>query len=93
LNFPNLMGWLMARTPSHIRGRMVGGLMMCVFLGQFSSPIVSQPLISRGGLEYGYRGMGILLLCVAALAGLSAGLKSLQRRRSQNTPGGSLPHS
>jgi MFS family permease len=93
LNFPNLMGWLMARTPSHIRGRMVGGLMTCVFLGQFSSPIVSQPLISRGGLEYGYRGMGILLLCVAALAGLSAGLKSLQRRRSQNTPGGSLPHS
>jgi len=92
LNFPNLMGWLMARTPGHVRGRIVGGLMTCVFLGQFSSPIVTQPLISRGGLEYGYRGMGIVLLCVAAIAGLSAGLKPLQRRRAQNTPGGSLPH-
>ena len=66
--------------------------MTCVFLGQFSSPILTQPLISRGGLEYGYRGMGILLLCVAALAGLSAGLKPLQRRRAQNAPGGSPPH-
>jgi MFS family permease len=91
LNFPNLMGWLMARTPAHVRGRIVGGLMTCVFLGQFSSPIITQPLISRGGLEYGYRTMGMVLLCVAALAALSAAVKPLQRRRTRGAPGGSPP--
>lgn len=90
LNFPNLMGWLMARTPAHVRGRIVGGLMTCVFLGQFSSPIITQPLIARGGLEYGYRVMGMLLLCVSALAALSAAVKPLQRR-PHSAPGGSPP--
>jgi MFS family permease len=82
LNFPNIMTWLMARTPAHVRGRVVGGLTMCIFFGQFFSPIASHPFVERGGLSYAYQVLAILLaaLSVAALAG--AIIKPYQERRA-----------
>jgi len=82
LNFPNIVTWLMTRTPAHVRGRVVGGLTMCIFLGQFFSPIASHPFVERGGLAYAYRVLAFLLagLATAALAG--AIMKPYQKRRS-----------
>ena len=42
---PSLYVWLANETPPAIRGRALGGFTTAVFLGQFLSPVVSQPLI------------------------------------------------
>ncbi|MBD2151437.1 MFS transporter [Pseudanabaena sp. FACHB-1277] len=44
---PNLDSWLTSTVPSSYRGRAVGGLTASTFLGQFLSPILSQPLIQK----------------------------------------------
>lgn len=48
---PNLDAWLTASVPGSFRGRAVGGLTAATFLGQFLSPIVSQPVIDNLGLN------------------------------------------
>nr|WP_281392807.1 MFS transporter [Roseospira goensis] len=47
--FPNITTWLMSLAPAHLRGRLVGGSTMSIFLGQFLSPVYSQPLVSAVG--------------------------------------------
>ena len=47
LLLPNLAAWLTDIAPLARRGRAVGGLTLAVFLGQFISPLVTQPLIER----------------------------------------------
>jgi MFS family permease len=47
---PNLNVWLADKAPEWIRGRVFGGLTSAVFLGQFSSPIITMPLVEYGGL-------------------------------------------
>jgi MFS family permease len=42
---PNLYIWLASETPNAIRGRVLGGFTTALFLGQFLSPVLSQPLI------------------------------------------------
>jgi predicted MFS family arabinose efflux permease len=42
---PSLYVWLANETPLAIRGRALGGFTTAIFLGQFLSPILSQPLI------------------------------------------------
>lgn len=42
---PNLYVWLASETPAAVRGRVLGGFTTAVFLGQFLSPILSQPVI------------------------------------------------
>ena len=44
LLMPNLNVWLMTEAPEAKRGRLVGGLTMSLFLGQFASPIVLRPI-------------------------------------------------
>lgn len=48
---PNLDAWLTSTVPGSYRGRAVGGLTASTFLGQFLSPIVSQPVIENLGLD------------------------------------------
>lgn len=43
---PSLYVWLANEMPVAIRGRALGGFTTATFLGQFLSPILSQPLIS-----------------------------------------------
>lgn len=45
---PNLNVWVNAIAPVHLRGRAIGGLTTCLFLGQFASPILTQPLLAWG---------------------------------------------
>ncbi|MCB1153314.1 MFS transporter [bacterium] len=48
---PNINVCLAAVSPEKVRGRLFGGLMTCVFLGQFISPIAASPVAHRTGLD------------------------------------------
>ena len=64
---PNVSVWLADETPLELRGRVLGGLMTALFLGQFLSPIVGQPVSGIVGLGGLYLSGGALLLVIAAL--------------------------
>lgn len=70
LLFPNLNSWLAGHASEATRGRVLGGLTSAVFLGQFLSPIVTQPIVTRTGLAAGYGTLGIALiaLCVVLIS-------------------------
>ena len=51
LMFPSISTWLMGSTPARFRGRATGGMTTAVFLGQFLSPVLSQPVASAFGLS------------------------------------------
>ena len=46
---PNFMAWIMKRTDPIYRGRVVASITMCLFLGQFISPVVTSPLTKAFG--------------------------------------------
>jgi MFS family permease len=62
LLLPNLNVWLANETPTAIRGRVFGGFATSVFLGQFISPFLSQPLISATNIPTGFLVWAGLLL-------------------------------
>lgn len=62
LLMPNMNVWLSAAVPPNARGRVLGGLTTCIFLGQFFSPIVSQPLTQRLGLAKTYGWFGLTMM-------------------------------
>jgi len=65
LLMPNLTVWLSAEVPDASRGRALGGLTTFFFLGQFLSPLASQPVSQQVGLENTYSLAGALLLLLA----------------------------
>jgi MFS family permease len=75
LLLPNMNVWLNAKTPISSRGRVLGGLTTCMFLGQFCSPIVSQPIAQRIGLGVTYRVAGVVMWTLAVLL-VGASVKS-----------------
>ncbi|MBD2665164.1 MFS transporter [Richelia sinica] len=64
---PNLNVWTTITVPAALRGRALGGLTTCIFLGQFLSPIVTQPLNQAIKLSGTYGLAGVLM---AVLGGL-----------------------
>jgi MFS family permease len=62
---PNMSVWLSAAVPEVMRGRSLGGLSTAMFLGQFLSPIVTQPLTKTMGLGGVYALTGGALVLVA----------------------------
>lgn len=67
LLIPNLNVWLASETPLAIRGRVFGGFTTSVFLGQFLSPFLSQPLISATTITTGIALNALLLLALGVL--------------------------
>jgi len=65
LLMPNLTVWLSAEAPDALRGRALGGLTTFFFLGQFLSPLASQPVSQQVGLGTTYSLAGGLLLLLA----------------------------
>lgn len=55
---PTLGLWIMDVTPLAVRGRALSGLTSAIFLGQFLSPFVSQPLGQYVGLDMTFLGAG-----------------------------------
>lgn len=68
LLMPNMNVCLTSATSPNLRGRILGGLTTAFFLGQFVSPILSQPLSSAVGLDLTYRLAGGLMLVMSAIA-------------------------
>jgi MFS family permease len=62
---PNMSVWLSTVVADEIRGRALGGLSTAMFLGQFLSPIVTQPLTKMTGLGGVYALTGGLLTLIA----------------------------
>jgi MFS family permease len=67
LLMPNMTVWVSAAVPDAVRGRALGGLSTSLFLGQFLSPIVSQPISAKLGLGLTYSLAGGLLLALGIL--------------------------
>lgn len=67
LMMPNLNVWTANEVPTALRGRALGGLTMFMFLGQFLSPIVSQPIRQNFGMTATYGLVGVSLVVLAAL--------------------------
>jgi MFS family permease len=44
LFMPNIQAWLLLHTPTRLRGRVVGIFVMMLYLGQFLSPFIAQPI-------------------------------------------------
>ncbi|RUR77920.1 MFS transporter [Chlorogloeopsis fritschii PCC 9212] len=67
LLMPNMTVWVSATVPDAVRGRALGGLSTSLFLGQFLSPIVSQPVSAKLGLGLTYSLAGGVLLALGIL--------------------------
>jgi MFS family permease len=82
---PNMSIWLMTTVPEAIRGQALGGLSTAIFLGQFLSPIVTQPWAKTLGLGkvYAIAG-GILVLMALGSAIFKTQLLTLTRIRAAN---------
>ncbi|GBO52992.1 hypothetical protein APA_793 [Pseudanabaena sp. lw0831] len=67
LVMPNMTFCLTSATPANMRGKILGGLTNSMFLGQFVSPLVSQPLSLAIGLNmtYGVAGIAMVILAFA----------------------------
>lgn len=64
---PNLNVWTTVTVPAALRGRALGGLTTCLFLGQFLSPIITQPLNKAINLAATYGLAGILMAVLGTL--------------------------
>ena len=54
LLMPNSNLCIVTIAPTKLRGRMIGGLTMAVFLGQFMSPILIQPIVEVTSLQQSF---------------------------------------
>jgi MFS family permease len=69
LFFPNSNLWVLALAPPALRGRLAGGLTSAIFLAQFCSPLLVQPLVAATSLGRAFVVAGAGLgLAAAALA-------------------------
>lgn len=82
VTMPNFSIWLMAETPIRLRGRIIGGLTTFFFIGQFLSPVLSQPLARFVGLDMMFLITGGLM---AALAITFTGWLASRRWKSRHT--------
>jgi MFS family permease len=71
--FPNLYVWLANTAPLAIRGRALGGMNTALFLGQFMSPIISQPVVASYDLERLFMIAAILILALVPIIFVARG--------------------
>ena len=68
LIMPNLGAGAMALAAENNRGRIAGILTACIFLGQFASPLISQPLTAGSGYAFTFTIGAATALAAALLA-------------------------
>ena len=78
LNFPNLTTWTMSRVPADQRGRAAGALSSAVFLGQFASPLFSQPIANASSIATAYLAAGLFCLVGVTIPALFMRARSAQ---------------
>lgn len=72
--FPNSSLWVLALAPPRLRGRLVGGLTAAIFLGQFLSPLLLEPVVAFTSLGTAFG------VAAAVMALVATGLALLRRR-------------
>lgn len=65
LVLPAMSVWLTTAVPAKVRGRALGGMTTAVFLGQFVSPLATQPVLRAWGSGAMYGAVAATLACVA----------------------------
>ena len=78
LSITNLNTWLFALAPAGAKGRVIGTRVFFTFIGQFFSPVLTQPLTSKFGFGWSYIAAGCVL--AAIVAGSIAHLLTTARR-------------
>lgn len=78
LLFPNINLALTSSAPDTMRGRALSGVTTCLFLGQFLSPLASQPISTFIGLKMTY---GLAAGLMVVLTGVIALLQWQQHKR------------
>ena len=68
LIMPNLASAALQKAPARVRGRVSGGLTASIFIGQFISPIITQPAIATVGYAATYAWLGGMVGLVAFAA-------------------------
>ncbi|MGF1673740.1 MAG: MFS transporter [Rivularia sp. (in: cyanobacteria)] len=68
LLMPNMNFCLTSVTPDAMRGKVLSGVTTSLFLGQFLSPVLSQPISGKLGLATTYASAGGFMLVLAAVA-------------------------
>ena len=68
----NTNSWFLSLVPAHKRGKASGVLTSSLFLGQFSSPILFQPIVSA----YGIQGLFLIISGVSGLIAVVLFVKS-----------------
>ena len=80
--FPsNLVAWLARDTPLSVRGRAMGGMTTALFVGQFLTPILTQPLVALGGIAsvfWAVGGVALLLMAVFSASAIVIAVRSRQ---------------
>lgn len=66
LLMPTANLWVMVLAPVSMRGRLIGNLTTALFLGQFFSPILIQPLIDSFSISKSFFIVGVFLVILAA---------------------------
>ncbi|WP_280269226.1 MFS transporter [Nocardia wallacei] len=67
LIMPNAGNWVVTAAPEHLRGRYSGRLTTAMFLGQFASPLITQPLADVVGIQRTFAVLAAAALPVAAV--------------------------
>lgn len=71
LFFPASNLAVLTLAPPAVRGRVIGGLTTAIFLGQFMSPVLVQPLVAASGIGGAFVACGLGMLAVAAVLALA----------------------
>jgi MFS family permease len=76
----NLTLWVLELSPPQIRGRNMGILTACLFLGQFLSPIVAQPVIAATSLAFSFKSALFLIVLIGIILIVAARLLKAENR-------------
>ncbi len=71
---PNLIVWLFSISSPFVRGRVMGVITSCFFLGQFASPFVFQPILMHINEQAVYFIAACLTICLVGLPYLLASI-------------------
>ena len=61
----NVVVWILDKAPERVRGRVAGGIATATFVGQFASPLVSQPIANAFGLAAAYAAIATGMAVIA----------------------------
>ncbi len=67
LVYINNSAWILKLAPNTERGKVAGILSSCIFLGQFLSPLLTQPIVGRIGLFSAFLLYAVLIFIVAVV--------------------------